>query len=127
MASYVYDALSQGKLLIIDELDNGLHYKLTRSIVSIFNNMINEKSQLLFITHDLLLIDCNKLMRKDQIYFVNRTASGAELICLKKYPVNEGGPRDVSDIIKHYNRGEFGTVPNPNFINVIVGVLNHDE
>lgn len=126
IASYIYDAIVDGKILIIDEIDNGLHYKLTRAIVSIFNNMINVKGQLLFITHDLMLIDCNKLMRKDQIYFLNRFDKVADLYCLKEATVNEGGPREVSDIIKHYNRGEFGNVPNPKFIDLIVEVLNNE-
>lgn len=127
IASYIYDALVDGKTLIIDEMDNGLHFKLTRSIVSLFNNMINTKGQLLFITHDLLLIDCNKLMRKDQIYFINRHNHVASLYCLKEATVIDGGPREVNDIIKHYNRGEFGNVPNPNFIDLIIEVLGNEQ
>lgn len=127
IASYLYDALTKGKTLIIDEIDNGLHFKLSRSIVSIFNNMINEKGQLLFITHDLLLIDCSKLMRKDQIYFVNRNDYSADLYCLKSSTVSDGGPREVNDLIKHYNRGEFGNVPNPQFIDLIVEVLYNEK
>lgn len=123
IASYIYDAIVDGKTLIIDEIDNGLHYKLTRSIVSIFNNMLNTKGQLFFVTHDLLLIDCNKLMRKDQIYFINRTSQKADLYCLKEATVSEGGPREVNDIVKLYNRGEFVSVPNPEFIDLIAEVL----
>ncbi len=123
IASFIYDALLDGKTLIIDEIDNGLHFKLTRSIVSIFNNMLNTKGQLLFITHDLLLIDSNNLMRKDQIYFINRNTLKANLYCLKEATVSEGGPREVTDIVRHYNRGEFVSVPNPNFIDLIAEVL----
>ena len=36
-------------------------------------------------------------------------------ITRKEATVIDGGPREVNDIIKHYNRGEFGNVPNPNF------------
>ena len=122
IASYIYDALKKGKTLVIDEIDNGLHYKLTRSIVSVFNNMANTRGQLFFITHDLLLIDCNKLMRKDQIYFLNRNKNKAELFCLKNATAESGGLREVNDIIKHYNRGEFGNVPNPDFISLLLGV-----
>ena len=126
IASYIYDALFEGKTLIIDEIDNGLHFKLTRAIVSLFNNMVNVKGQLLFITHDLLLIDSNKLMRKDQIYFVNRTNNNGVLYCLKEATVSEGGPREVTEIVKHYNRGEFGNVPNPEFIDLIIGAINNE-
>lgn len=124
LASYIYDALVNGKLLVIDELDNGLHYRLTRSIIALFNNMINTKGQLFFITHDLLLIDSKTLMRKDQIYLIDRSVDKAEIKCLKDYPVIDGGPREVSDFIRCYNRGEFGNVPNPSFIEPILEVLN---
>ena len=127
IASYIYDALVEKKTLVIDELDNGLHYKLTRSIVSVFNNMINSGAQLLFITHDLLLIDCNNLMRKDQIYFINRNEAGARLYPLKEATASEYGIRDVSEIVKHYNRGEFGAIPNPSFMKTIIGVLGSNE
>ena len=63
-------------------------------------------------------------MRKDQIYFVNRDDEKASLSCLKNQTVESGGPRETGDIIKHYNRGEFGKIPNPNFIDLMVGILN---
>ncbi|MBQ7277321.1 MAG: ATP-binding protein [Bacilli bacterium] len=127
IASYVYDALKLGKLLVIDEIDNGLHYKLTRSLISIFNNMINKSGQLFFITHDLLLIDSKTLMRKDQIYLIDRNEKKATVKSLKDFPVDEGGPREVSDFIKQYNRGGFGNVPNPNFIAPILEILNGQD
>ena len=124
VASHIYDSIVNGKTLIIDEIDNGLHYRLTRAIVSLFNNIANKRGQLMFITHDLLLIDCNKLMRKDQIYFVNRDRENAKLHCLKEFTSSEGGPREVNDIIKHYNRGEFGNVPTPDFVSLLLGAVN---
>ena len=120
VASYIYEAIKEGKTLIIDELDNGLHYKLTRAIVSTFNNLSNTKGQLLFTAHDLLLIDCNNLMRKDQIYFLERNEQSANLFCLKKATVSAGGPREGADLIKRYNHGDFVEVPSPNFINLII-------
>lgn len=120
IASYIYEAIKEGKTLIIDEIDNGLHYKLTRAIVSTFNNLSNTKGQLLFTAHDLLLIDCNNLMRKDQIYFLERNEQSASLLCLKKATVSSGGPREGADLIKRYNHGDFVEVPSPNFINLII-------
>lgn len=131
VASYIYEAIKEGKTLIIDELDNGLHYKLTRAIVSTFNNLSNIKGQLLFTAHDLLLIDCNNLMRKDQIYFLERNKEYASLFCLKKATVSSGGPREATDLIKRYNHGDFINVPSPNFISLIIRIkkdgANNDE
>ena len=33
IASYVIEALEQGRILIVDELDSSIHFKLTRAIV----------------------------------------------------------------------------------------------
>ena len=61
LASYIIEALTKGNILIIDELDSSLHFKLTRALVSLFNNEINDKAQLIFTAHDVTLLDCKKL------------------------------------------------------------------
>lgn len=117
IASYIYEAIVNGKTLIVDELDCGLHSKLSRAILSIFNSFANERGQLLFTAHDVELIASKLMMRKDQIYFSFRNDDlTSELFCLKDAPVKDGGPRSADDLLKHYNRGEFGYVPRPNFI-----------
>lgn len=117
LASYVYETVINGKTLIVDELDNGLHFKLSRAILAIFNSFANEKGQLLFTAHDFELISCKHMMRKDQIYFAFRNDDlTSRLFCLKDAPVADGGPRVAEDLLKHYNRGEFGYVPSPNFV-----------
>lgn len=126
IAAYVYEAIKEGKILVVDELDNGLHYKLTRAIVSVFNNLLNKKGQLVFTAHDLLLIDCNYLMRKDQIYFIQRNKKYASLFCLKKATVSSGGPREGADLIKRYNHGDFVEVPSPNFIEQIIKIVGNE-
>ena len=122
IASYIYETLYDGKTLVVDEIDNGLHFHLTRSIVSAFNNIANERGQLVFTSHDLLLIDCNYLLRKDQIYFLERGKEKAKLFSLKTFPVSEGGPREGEELLKRYNHGDFGKVPSPKFVNEVVGI-----
>lgn len=127
LASYIYDAIVDGKTLIVDELDNGLHFKLSRAILASFNSFANPKGQLLFTAHDLELITCKFMMRKDQIYFSFRNDDlSSRLFCLKDAPVAEGGPRSAEDILKHYNRGEFGHVPSPNFIKYLSSLKNQE-
>ena len=126
IAAYIYEAIKEGKVLVVDELDNGLHYKLTRAIVSIFNNLLNKKGQLVFTAHDLLLIDCNYLMRKDQIYFIQRDKKNASLFCLREATVSSGGPREGADLVKRYNHGDFVEVPSPNFIEQIIKIVGSE-
>lgn len=124
IASYIYEAISEGKILIVDELDNGLHFTLTRAIVSAFNNMVNKKGQLIFTAHDLLLIDCKNLMRKDQIYFVSRKEESSYIMSLKLVTANGDGFREGDSLLKRYNHGDFGQIPLPNFIKEIVKLVN---
>ena len=126
IASYVYEAIAKGKLLVVDELDNGLHFKLTGALVSAFNNMINKKGQIIFTTHDLLLIDCKNLMRKDQIYFMSRKEESSYVMSLKSVTANGDGLREGDSLLKRYNHGDFGPVPLPNFIEVLIIALNSD-
>lgn len=126
IAAYIYEAIKEGKVLVVDELDNGLHYKLTRAIVSVFNNLLNKKGQLVFTAHDLLLIDCNYLMRKDQIYFIQRDKKNASLFCLREATVSSGGPREGADLVKRYNHGDFVEVPSPNFIEQIIKIVGSE-
>ena len=64
LASYIMDALRKGQTLVVDELDSSIHFKLTRAIVSLFNNELNENAQLIFTTHDVSLMDCKKTIQK---------------------------------------------------------------
>lgn len=127
LASYVYDAITNGKTLFIDELDNGLHFRLTRAIVSAFNNLVNKKGQLVFTAHDLMLIDCKMLLRKDQIYFVERNKDfSSRIYSLGSITVASGGPREGSDLLKRYNKGEITPLPTPSFVNELLE-LNREE
>ena len=72
IASYVIEALEKGRILVIDELDNSLHFRLTRAIVALFNNELNTNAQLICTVHDVSLLDCQNLFRKDQIWFTHK-------------------------------------------------------
>ena len=124
IASYIYEAITLGKLLIVDELDNGLHFTLTRAIVSVFNNMVNVKGQIIFTAHDLLLIDCKNLLRKDQIYFITRNEDSSNIMSLKTLTANVDGLREGDSLLKRYNHGDFGKIPLPNFVKEIIKILN---
>lgn len=126
--SYIYDAIADGKTLIVDEMDNGLHFRLTRAIVSAFNNLANTKDQLIFTTHNLLLVASKCLMRKEQICLLKRSHDGStSVFCLKEATAANGGPREGSDILKRYNHGDFGDLPSPDFIIAILETQEKNE
>jgi AAA15 family ATPase/GTPase len=89
LASYVVDAIENGRVLIVDELDSSLHFTLTRAIVSLFNNEINLDGQLIFTAHDVSLLDCKKLFRKEQIWFIYRDRDNIHTYSLKEFTARE--------------------------------------
>lgn len=106
----IYNVLSNGGILIIDELDESLHYKLIYDIIKMFNSVnVNKKNaQIIFTTHNLLLLDLN-IFRRDQIWFVENKEifKGTELYSLSDI----NGVRKDSKILRDYLNGYFGGVP----------------
>ena len=117
MAGYIYESLRQGTTLLIDEIDSSLHHILTRSIVAMFNNVLNQKAQLLFSTHDVLLLDLKNLLRKDQVWLIDisdDSRTGKAVRMSKRFPSRaEDGIRGDEDVTQYYLKGHFGSIPTP--------------
>lgn len=109
-APLIYMALKNGKTVVVDEIDNGLHPMLVKYIVDIFNDSSINKNgaQLIFNTHDTTLLDLD-MLRRDQIYFVekNNNTGTSEL-----YSLAEFSPRKTEKVQKGYMQGRYGAVPN---------------
>lgn len=102
-------ALKQGKTIIIDEIDSGLHPVLVQYLIQLFNNpKINTKgAQLIFNTHDINLLDLD-LFRRDQIYFVEKDNQNG---ISDLYSLDEFAPRKTDNIQKKYLQGRYGAIP----------------
>jgi len=126
VASYIVEALKTGKTLVIDELDSGLHFKLTRAVVSLFNNPLNENGQLIFTTHDVTLLDCKKLFRKDQIWFAAKDKDGEYLYALSDfdYPAAAAG---VNELFGKYRSGLLGALPEPDLVSIITKKVEEED
>ncbi len=104
------DALENGKVLVLDELGAHLHPMLTRWIVRQFSRENNPNgAQLIANTHDLGLMDISELLRRDQIWFVNKNPENgaSELYCLSDFD----GVRNDTDVLRRYLDGRFNAVP----------------
>ena len=123
LSGYIYEALRDGKTLIVDELDGSLHHILTRAIVALFNNQLNKKAQLLFTTHDLMLLDLKTLMRKDQILLtnINKDKKTSTITSLSSFTAQDG-IRGDENIAEYYLKGKFGSIPTPELFDVLVEV-----
>lgn len=121
LASYVIEGLEYGRIIVVDELDSSIHFKLTRAIVSMFNNELNTNAQMIFTAHDINLMDCKKMFRKEQIWFVHKDKEGVYVYSLADFTAQRG-IRDTTDIIEKYKQGAIGALPDPELINSLISI-----
>lgn len=121
IAGYVIEALEQGRILIVDELDSSIHFKLTRAIVALFNNELNSNAQMIFTIHDINLMECKRMFRKEQIWFVHKDEEGVYVYSLADFTVQQG-VRDTTDIMEKYRKGALGALTDPELINLLLGI-----
>lgn len=102
------DVLSNGKILVVDELDARLHPVITQAIVQMFHNTnLNPKNaQLIFATHDTNLLD-NKFFRRDQVWFMEKDKYGATSL----YSLVDFKVRNDASFEKDYIAGKYGAIP----------------
>lgn len=97
------------KVYIIDEIDRSLHTLLTQQLLETYLESCSSesRSQLLFTTHDILLMD-QKLFRRDEMWVSERDREGSsDLIAFSDY-------KDIrydKDIRKSYLQGRLGGIP----------------
>lgn len=95
---------------VIDELDRSLHTLVTEHLIGLYLTSCSEssRSQLLFTTHDLLLMD-QELFRRDEMWVTERDRVGAStLVSFAEYGDDV---RYDKDIRKSYLQGKLGGVP----------------
>ena len=97
----------EGKTYVIDELDRCLHPSLTYKFVDTFLQLAAKKNlQLIVTTHESRLLDFD-LLRRDEIWFINKRKSGESDI----YSLEEYNARFDQKIDKAYLEGRYGGVP----------------
>ena len=97
----------EGKTFVIDELDRCLHPSLTYKFVESFLRVARKKDiQLIVTTHESRLLDFD-LLRRDEIWFVNKREGGETDI----YSLEEYNTRFDQKIDKAYLEGRYGGVP----------------
>lgn len=110
----IFDVLTNGGILVIDELDASLHPLITLSITRLFNSTEHnpKNAQLIFSTHDTNLFSYGKF-RRDQIYFIEKDKNfSSDLYSLVEYK-GDGGITIRKDrkFEKDYIEGKYGAIP----------------
>jgi uncharacterized protein len=97
------------RVFIIDELDRSLHTLLSKALLGTYLSICSPdaRSQLVFTTHDVLLMD-QDLFRRDEMWVTERASTGAtSLFSFAEYK----DLRCDKDIRKTYLQGRLGGVP----------------
>lgn len=126
LASYIIEGLENGRILIVDELDSSIHFKITRAIVAMFNNELNTNAQMIFTVHDINLMDCKRMFRKEQIWFVHKDQDRVYVYSLADFTAQQG-VRDTTDIMEKYRKGALGALPDPELINSLLDIKGNKK
>lgn len=105
---YLYDVLEMGGVLIIDELENGLHLSLAKEIISLFSSEESNPNhaQLICTSHQPLLLDGD--FRRDQVWVATKDSVGkSSLHRLSELQT----PRAKVNLTAQILRGAFGCNP----------------
>ena len=110
---FFMDALKNGMVLFVDELDAKLHPLLTRYIINLFHNSDTNKGdgQLIYSTHDT--VNLNKdTFRRDEIWFAEKDKDGiSKIYSLADYKINDVKVRNDATYNKDYLSGRYGAIP----------------
>jgi hypothetical protein len=102
------DVLHNGRVLVVDELDNSFHPHLVRYLLKLIHSpeTNRQNGQLIFSTHDTSILDSN-ILRRDQIWFMEKDDGFATQL----YPLTDFHPRKNEALERGYLQGRYGALP----------------
>jgi uncharacterized protein len=102
------NALLNGEIMLVDEIETSLHPLLIRFLIGRFHSKtINQqKAQIIFTTHNTSILS-GEMFRRDQIWFVEKGEDNAT----KLYPLSDFSPRKDEVLDRWYMRGRYGALP----------------
>ncbi len=111
----VFKSLSEGSLMIADELESSLHPLLTRKLIQLYQSPKTNpnNAQLIFTTHDTNVLALGRL-RRDQIWLTEKNEQGAtDLYSLAEFKPggDEKKVRNDEAFAKNYIAGRYGAIP----------------
>ncbi len=126
MLPAIVSCLKLGNVIVMDELETSFHPHIAEMLIKIFNDPeINvNNSQLIFTTHNVELMS-PRLFRRDQIWFVNKTAGASRLYSLDEF--DKSTVTSSSPFGDWYSDGRFGAIPHLRYkdiCNYLVDILN---
>ena len=112
LALSILQAIEEGGILLVDELEASLHPALAQQIVRQFNDPVANprNAQLIFTTHDTNLLGTTlgePALRRDQVWLTEKDNEGATVL----YPLTDYKPRKAENLKRGYLQGRYGAIP----------------
>ncbi len=107
LAGPFFNTLLTGGILVIDEIEDSLHFYLQKKLLEEFTKH-SKNSQVIFTTHNVQLLE-EKLFRRDEIWFTEKKLDGStDLFSLADFKPK---PRKDKSIKNGYLTGAYGALP----------------
>lgn len=108
LARLLIELGNHGTIVLEDELEDSLHYDLLLHFLETFLRY-DKNSQLIFTTHNQMLLDEDWMLRRDMICFVekSRNKSNSEI-----YKASDLGLHKNLSLLNAYKIGKLGAKPN---------------
>ncbi|GLC88063.1 AAA family ATPase [Lysinibacillus piscis] len=113
LAGPIVNTLENGGTLLIDEMDAQLHPLISEAIIKMFNSKKTNKNnaQLIITTHNITNLS-NELLRRDQIWFVEKdNRERSHVVSLVEYKFNNKRVRSDEVYSRNYLKGKYGAIP----------------
>ena len=118
LAPLLIRTLSEGKVLIMDELESSMHPFMAELIIKLFNDpRVNKNNaQLIFSTHNINLMT-PELLRRDQIWFTEKQQGATKFYSLDDFDKKKVKPQ--SPFNQWYAEGRFGAIPTIDYQGIV--------
>ena len=101
----IYEAIKNGRVVVIDEIDNSFHSELIFELVRYYAES-SSKGQLIFTTHETRLMNQQLLMRVDEMWKVEKRDGSSVLSSFNDYKIH-----GTINVEHGYREGRFGGIP----------------
>ena len=108
----ILQALSDGSVLLVDELDSSLHPTLVEAVLDLFQDPESNPrhAQIVFNSHDVTVMGDStspRLLGRDQIWLTEKSNDGSTRL----YPLTDFDPRKQESVGKRFLEGYYGARP----------------
>lgn len=123
------DALRNGTVLLIDEIDASLHPQLAEVLIQMFKEerLNSHGAQLIFTTHDTYFLSpsADVPLSPEEVWFVEKNGSGVSDL----YSLGDFSTRRDQNLSRRYLHGRYGATPQvaPAFLDQLVASGSEDE